>query len=205
MSKFIEIPANKKSIANRKLVSGIGVNDADYMTNQIADGKQIRCPYYSRWFDMLTRCYSEKYHTKFPTYIGCTVCEEWLIFSNFKAWMKKRDWDGLQLDKDVLDPNNKIYSPETCVFISSALNKLLTDHAAKRGKYPQGVYYNKRNRKYKAQINVNGKSKYLGYHLTPELAYEAYKSAKIVDIMRHANEQTDERIANGLRLHAALL
>ena len=64
---------------NRSLICGVGVNDANYATS----GKRM-CPFYRRWINMLERCYSEKFQEKNPTYRGCSVCEEWLTFSNFK-------------------------------------------------------------------------------------------------------------------------
>ena len=33
---------------------------------------------------MLVRCYNAKFHERQPQYKGCTVCEEWLNYSNFK-------------------------------------------------------------------------------------------------------------------------
>ena len=44
--------------------------------------------------------------------------------------------------------------------------------------YP-GVYWNKANKKWKAQITINGKKKHLGYFDSPEVAYEAYLQGKI--------------------------
>ena len=77
-----------------KLVSGVGINDADYEVQKytVVSGKRKRiwiCPYYITWTHMLQRCYSEKSQLKHPTYKGCTVCDEWLIFSNFKTWMEQ--------------------------------------------------------------------------------------------------------------------
>ena len=47
---------------NRRLVSGVGTNDADYTTSPVAvNGVRTRCPFYVKWLDMLTRCYSDKY------------------------------------------------------------------------------------------------------------------------------------------------
>ena len=40
MKEFIELSANKNSLANRKLVHGAGINDADYVTTPAVDGKQ---------------------------------------------------------------------------------------------------------------------------------------------------------------------
>lgn len=39
--------------------------------------------------------------------------------------MIKQDWADKQLDKDLINPNNKLYSPETCFFISGTLNRML--------------------------------------------------------------------------------
>jgi hypothetical protein len=42
---------------------------------------------------------------------------------------------------------------------------------------PTGVCWFKRDKKYKAQIDINGKRKHLGYFSTPEAASEAYQKA----------------------------
>src|SRR5690554_513591 len=104
---------------NRKLVHGVGVNDADYVIQKweefgYVDGKRKRklvwrCPYYGVWVRMLERCYSAKTQDRRPTYKGCSVSEEWLTFSTFKDWMKTQKWEGLQLDKDLLFEGNKVY------------------------------------------------------------------------------------------------
>ena len=91
MNKFIEIKASNKSIAKRKLVFGFGVNDADYIVNLRRNGKLSRCKIYTRWHEMLKRCYCDKYQYKNPTYIGCYVCDDWLIFSNFKRWVENHN------------------------------------------------------------------------------------------------------------------
>jgi len=83
MDNFPKIKATAMSLATRKLAYGVGRNDADYKT--AVNGE--RCPYYRRWSSMLNRCYSASYQNMFPTYIGCTVCKDWLTFSHFRAWM----------------------------------------------------------------------------------------------------------------------
>ena len=130
-------------VKKKKLVCGVGINNADYVvtvyeTIGYENGKQKRrvvwrCPFYSRWNDMLARCYTTSYKQRFPTYEGCYVCKEWLIFSNFKAWMEKQDWEGKELDKDLLVSRNKVYSPETCVFVDKRVNLFLTESSANRG------------------------------------------------------------------------
>jgi len=102
MNTFIELPINNKSIGQRKLVYGVGINDANYVVTAVLNGKQIRCTYYSTWKNMLERCYSEKYHISHPTYRSCFVCKEWQVFSIFRAWMIQQDWNDKQLDKYIL-------------------------------------------------------------------------------------------------------
>lgn len=203
MNEFKEIPASKKSIAFRKPICGIGTNDADYITQPVINGKQMRCPYYVAWASMLGRCYSAKYQASHPTYAGCSVVKEWLTFSNFKKWMKHQDWRGKQLDKDILIVGNKVYSPDTCIFVSSAVNKLLIDSAAKRGDYPQGVAWDKIMGKYRSYCNVNGKLKHLGYFGRANEAEVAYLEFKITHVTKIANDQP-LNIKNGLLNHVKI-
>jgi hypothetical protein len=199
-----------------KLVYGVGINDADYVlviykefprTNGKQNRKLIwRCPFYDRWVAMLGRCYSKSYQEKHPSYKGCSVCEEWLTFSNFKAWMEQQDWEGKQLDKDLLVYNNKVYSPETCVFIAPSINSFLLKRNKTRGIYPIGVCYhttpkmiNPLKRPYQAQIGNRGKKLLLGLYLTPEEAHKAWQKAKIKQAQDLAVSQTDERVIKGLQ------
>lgn len=108
----------------RSLICGFGVNDADYYTQ--TKSPRWRCPYYQTWHSMLNRCYNEKHLRRQPAYLGCSVCGEWHKFSVFKAWMIKQDWEGKELDKDLLVQGNKVYGPETCVFVSGLVNKFIT-------------------------------------------------------------------------------
>lgn len=129
----------------KKLVRGVGINNADYAVQRFetigcVGGKRKRkkvwvCPYYRAWENMLSRCYSAKYQERQPAYIGCTVSEEWLTFSNFKAWMEKQEWEGKQLSKDLLFEGNKVYSAENCVFVTRAVNNPTTDSKASRGEW----------------------------------------------------------------------
>jgi hypothetical protein len=170
----------------RKLVSGVGLNDADYAIGVIFEGRQIFCPIYSTWSNMLIRCYRPDRLAKFPTYAGCSVADEWLTFSNFHSWMVEQDWEGKQLDKDILVSGNKVYSKETCAFIPPAINSLLTDHRTMRGQHPQGVHYCKRNRTFIAQIRFGGGKTRIGCFDTPEEAEQAYLKIKAEYIKQQA-------------------
>lgn len=119
----------------KELVQGVGINDIDEDVK--VDGKHL--PFYRTWVAMLNRCYSTKLHLTQPTYIGCTVCEEWKYLSNFKKWYEENYIEGFQLDKDILVEGNKVYSPERCRFVPQYLNLLLNTRNNDRGSLPLGV------------------------------------------------------------------
>jgi len=95
---------------------------------------------YITWVNMLNRAYSKSYHLKSPTYKNCTVAKEWHNYQNFASWYEEHYKEGLALDKDVLQRGvaNKIYSPETCIFITLVENTL--ESACKEYKFrsPKG-------------------------------------------------------------------
>lgn len=99
------------------------------------NGKNTRV--YDTWHNMLQRCYDEKYQKKYPTYIGCEASEEFHNFQNFGDWNSKNyyeiEGEQMCLDKDILVKHNKIYSPETCVFVPQTINKLFTKRQNDRG------------------------------------------------------------------------
>lgn len=187
-----------------RLVYGVGVNDADYPVTieAFVDGKRKvvwRCPFYSRWMKMFERCYSIKFHLKRPTYSGCSVTKEWHTFSSFKIWMEKQDWEGKQLDKDLLIPGNKVYGPEGCVFISSSVNNFLLEREASRGELPLGVHFNKSKNKFQATCSsISGKRKNLGYFDTATDAHSAWLAFKFEQAKLLATQQTDLRVAKAL-------
>ena len=162
-------------------------------------GKFLRS--YSTWHNMLRRGYSESFQAEYPFYKGCSVCEEWHSFSVFEAWFSENYIEGMSLDKDILVPGNKIYSPETCVFISKALNTLLADGGARRGDLPLGVCRHRQ--KYKAQVRDQNTSKHLGVFDTPLEAHRAYQLAKAKVIENFPTN--DPRIRAALDLRVAQL
>jgi len=179
-----------------KLVYGVGTNDADYYVQSIVNGICIRCPFYRKWSSMLKRCYSSKYHLEHPSYIDCTVCDKWLTFSNFKKWMETQGWEGKELDKDILIEGNKLYSHETCLFVTQATNNLLTDSRRSRGAFPIGV--SRGYKGYQTGCRSGSNNKYLGEYSTPEEAHAVYVGYKAMVITLHASKLTDKRVAAAL-------
>ena len=191
-------------------VRKIGINDANYQlckykTVSQEGGKCRRvlawkCPFYQVWESMLRRVYDEKYHKRFPTYVGCSVADEWLLFSNFKAWMEKQEWDGKSLDKDLLVRGNKVYSPDTCIFIDQRVNTFLTESTATRGDYPIGVNFRQSSGKFAASCCdiTTSKRKHIGYFSCPNEAHKAWLAFKLEQAKILAAEQTDPRVAKAL-------
>lgn len=182
-----------------KLLHGVGINDADYKVTQIVNGKQKLCPFYAVWRGMIERGYSEKYKQKYPTYAEVSVCSDWIYFTKFKSWMEQQDWEGNELDKDILLEGNKIYSPETCIFVSQAVNSFLTNCSEQKGAYPTGVHLQKQTGKFIAACSDLGRGrKHIGSFSSPEAAEEAYKTFKGKLALELASIQTDIRVAEAL-------
>lgn len=184
-----------------RLVCGVGVNDADYPVNKRENGKRVMCRYYQAWANMLERAYSDKYKQNRPTYEGVTVCEEWRSFTRFRAWMEAKDWEGKELDKDILFQGNKVYSPDTCVFVDGFVNLFLTDRAAARGEWPLGVDWFEQKQKFRSRCNnpFTKKQEYLGLFTCPNQAHIAWKARKHELACQLADIQTDQRLADALR------
>ena len=106
-----------------KSVFGIGYFGEGKYTAKL-NNKATSC--YTLWHNMLRRCYVLKDMHTHPTYENCTVCEEWLNFQNFATWYEENFYqitnEKMAIDKDIVIKGNKIYSPETCVFVSQRIN-----------------------------------------------------------------------------------
>lgn len=182
-------------MSKQKLLYGVGINDAGYTvqknvrTGTGPNGKPTYkmvwiCPYYKLWRSILNRCYSTYAQEVTPCYLGASVCEEWLTFSTFRGWAASRNMgEGMAIEKDILNPGNKVYSPEFCDFVPVRVNSLLTSFKSDKGDYPVGVsakHCKNEEVMYVARVhNGYGKeSEYLGRHSTPEKAHAAWQKAK---------------------------
>lgn len=183
-------------MGKNKMVFGHGINDADYQVNWSINGVKFICPFYVKWYEMIRRCYSKRYHNRQPTYICVEVCQEWLTFSKFKAWMETQDWEGKELDKDLLLEGNKLYEPTTCCFISKTLNCFIKDtYHSLKGRY-RGVSFNNKAGKYQAQCSnpFTKKRGHCGYYDDPYLAHLAWLNKKREFAARFAEMENDPSI-----------
>ena len=200
LSLWIEAnyPRNKSSIAKRKPLFGVGVNDVHYASQPIVNGKQIKDPAYRAWVNMLKRAYSEQYQEKNPTYSDVTVCNDWHSFSAFRAWWLANHRDGFNLDKDLLVVGNREYGPDACAYVPQSLNTFTVDCGAARGELPIGVYLYKKTGKYKSQCcnPITGNNRNLGLFNTPESAHQAWLTYKLslADQLKPEMDAIDKRI-----------
>jgi len=184
----------------RSLVFDVGVND--WVGSIWVGGKPIK--EYQLWQSMLRRCFSEEYKQNRPTYQGVTCSKDWLSMTKFiedVSQMKGFGLEGWQLDKDILQKGNKLYSKDTCCFVPQEVNLLLVKCDNSRGEYPVGVCFHKASGKFRARLAINGKQKHLGYFNTVEEAFFAYKAAKEAQIKAVAQKWQhilDERVYSAL-------
>lgn len=162
--------------------------------------------YYQTWKSMMQRCYCEKLHNRFPTYIKCLVCEEWLNFQNFSKWYDNNFYqisnEQMNLDKDIIHKGNKVYSPENCVFVPQCINILFEKNDGLRGQLPIGISLDKKLNSYQVHCNNNGKSVTLGRYKSIKDAFFVYKKYK-----EHLIKETAENFKNQIpdKLYSAML
>lgn len=171
-----------------KLIYGVGVNDRKY--SMWVDGKITK--EYDLWRSFLGRCYNPEYHRRKPTYVGCSVSENFKGYSYFYDWCQQQVGFGgedFQLDKDLLLRGNKVYSEDTCLFLPRALNTLFTARRNHRGNFPLGV--SKNEGRFMAECSTDKSSRHIGRFNTPELAFQAYKQVKEAFIKLQAEKWRD--------------
>ncbi len=187
-----------------KLVEGWGINDLSSVKGSIRG----HIPAYTDWVNMLERCFCPKMQAKHPTYKGCKVHPDWRFLSNFKQWADKQfDYANRCLDKDLLGDGSKTYSPDTCCYLTSSVNKFLINggiylakHRMERG-LPIGV---QRNGQSGFMANVgkgNGTRKYLGTFGTPIEAFNAFRQEKASLCLLHSKGEPDH-IRRGLERYS---
>lgn len=171
-----------------KLVQGKGVNDYDGKVT--INGKPIKS--YVVWTSMLNRCYSKRYQERYPTYIGCEVCDAWLSFKNFKEWFDRNyRWDldelgiRIELDKDLLSTDGKRYSSETCVFIPHEVNNFMTNKQKTNKTGAIGAFWDKKRKRWRVNISDFKTGIYVcvGLYKTLNDANTAYNSARQIQAL----------------------
>ena len=148
------------------------------------------------WSGIYNRCYIRD-----DVYDGSTMCDLWKDDPDaFAEWYNSEyyevDGESMAVDKDLLCPGNKDYSPDKCCILPQSLNTMLSNskkHRApkKYGRYvryvdlPYGVKYDEKREKYFGRIKPFGHDETidLSYWETAEEAFAEYKRVKEADIL----------------------
>ena len=149
---------------------------------------------YEDWNSMLKRCYKSEESKK--SYADKSVIEEWHCFQDFAAWATKqpnfgRDkWD---LEKDLLVKNNKVYGPETCVYLPREINSFIKRKSFNGLPLGVDIAYNYDGTPYyRTQAREDGKNINLGRFYNVEEAFMAYKVHKEALAKKLADKWKDE-------------
>ncbi len=177
--------------SDKKLIRGHGICD-------IKGATRTRC--YQVWSGILHRCFSHKFKDRHPDNNDTFICKEWLTFSNFKIWFDAHYVEGFQISKDLLNKNNKLYSPGTCIFVPNRLKSIVSNVGKlKRDGLPTGVYYSKFKKKkpYYAQIGFRHIDKnFLGFYSTAEEAEIVYLEMKTSLITEYLHQLRNSFVEN---------
>ncbi len=124
---------------------------------------------HSIWHNMINRCYGAKIQN---CYEGASVIEFWYNFQNFADWYYSEPCSKVEtavhIDKDILNPSIKLYSPETCTLVPYEINAALIGIRDAKGytKTPAGTFC----------VMLCGR--YIGKYATEEEAFNSYVKEK---------------------------
>lgn len=132
---------------------------------------------YLIWKGMLKRCYEPVGNN--ISYKGCTVCEEWHYYPNFKMWYEDNSYDideELNIDKDILVNGNKIYSPTTCMIVPKFINGIFINST--NGNFVKKTINKNNTISYNSTLSTKYGRINLGTFKTQEDSFNSYKQAK---------------------------
>lgn len=140
------------------------------------------------WGNLTSRCTEgTPAQKRDPCYLDCM--NNFVSYDEFTEWcqdqygymnknLNGRFWS---LGKDILSHGNKIYSPETCMFVPQVINSVMVGNDQSRGEFPIGVHLLTKGNyiRYIAECKQKVGNGYLGSYLTPEEAHAAWQVAKV--------------------------
>ncbi len=145
------------------------------------------------WTSIVDRCtLGTKAQESAKAYIGCSIG-----FSNFQEFA---EWCQLQegylnkepngnywcIDKDILIPGNKVYGPDTCIFVPCKVNNLFVYGDKSKKGYPVGVSLRPGCTTFTMTCRRNNKEHIRAGYSTVEDAHRAWQLNKISDILVQA-------------------
>lgn len=151
---------------------------------------------YHTWRDMIRRCYDTFTILKNPAYVGVTVCEDWLCFSNYELWYDINYIPNFQIDKDLTIIGNRVYRPEACCFLPRRLNCIIGAKSYSGKVLPTGVSLHKRDGVFNAKCWDGYRLVHLGDFSCANDAQEAYIVYKTNLVRSVADEYYKDGIIN---------
>lgn len=164
-----------------------------WVRSYVEDSKQYHTKAGLLYERLTQRCLTGgAYSKKFSTYLDCENHFE--DFQSFTEWCQSQPGYFLHnggkpwcLDKDILVPGNKIYSPETCCFVPEFINVLFVNKInTTKHNLPLGV--SPHLKKYRARCSTMKGRLHLGMFETPHAAHQAWQKAKICHILDSAEK-----------------
>ena len=154
----------------KRTMFGIG-----YLGCNDADANRINNYIYSKWANMMQRCYDEETHKLKPYYAPCNAEIEWHNFSNYREWHRDNMMGDrkVDLDKDVLVQGNTVYGSETCTLIPHFTNTIFEERGA-----DTNIVLNNTTGKYGVTMSILGKKEDVGTFDTEEEAKQGYITYK---------------------------
>lgn len=158
------------------------------------DANAVRDNYiYSKWANMMQRCYDENTHRLKPYYAQCTAEIEFQNFSNYRLWHKENAMGDrkVDLDKDILIPGNTIYSSETCTLVTHFTN---TVFETTKG-IDSNIVKNNTTGKYDVSMIILGKREEIGSFDTEKEAKQEFINYKN-DYISEFAESSKRKVPN---------
>ena len=105
-----------------------------------------------------------------------------------KIW----EQENYELDKDLLTEGNKVYGPETCLFVPKVVNNFFTQ------KFDENIgvtYFPNRKKPWRAKCGAGSRNdKWIGYFATKTEAQDAYLQEKVKRGEEIANTLTEQKV-----------
>ncbi len=171
------------------------------MVHYITPNKQKK---YDTYNNMYQRCYCAAVHFYKPNYRGCSICDEWLNDpQSFYEWMDSNFYEillpgepSVELDHDILVKGNKVYSPDTCLFVPKSINSAFAgSYSTKRDGLPMGV---KRLRSGKYKPMIPGFTEAFDTIIEAWLPYKDYREMKIQELINNYIGHIPDRVIDAV-------
>ena len=158
-----------------KYIHGIGINDLSNEAYGFFSDGYRKVTSYSVWVSILSKVASKSYNY----YRGASIHPDWIYYSVFRDWFDANYVEGYELNRSILNQDNLVYGPDTCLLVPSWVNRLFAKSISRRSRYGTGVVKGRRgSNKFIVTVRKFGKGIMVGSFTDVTTAQAAYKVAK---------------------------